>query len=244
MKNNRHIQFLKYLSFAYLISFSHCASSNELNSIFNELYQSYGFDSEATETVRSLSKNNVIQKIPDVISLQIAKRFYEKGNLNKASSILSKIGENLPTHMLEETNLLRCHILIDSKNFQQAYNLAHPSGTTPFWAYLARYNLGTALIKDSQIDKGLQILGRIAAMEDTGGEKEAGFGWIDRPVIYTPESGQAGPRRFARYTRVVRYTAGWPCARTHAQRRWPGSARRQRGSVARKERAYSGAFNG
>lgn len=27
--------------------------------------------------------------------------------------------------------------------------------------------------------------------EDTGGEKEAGFGWIDRPVIYTAESGEA-----------------------------------------------------
>ena len=31
--------------------------------------------------------------------------------------------------------------------------------------------------------------------EDTGGEKEAGFGWIDRPVIYTAESGAANRTR-------------------------------------------------
>jgi TonB-linked SusC/RagA family outer membrane protein len=38
--------------------------------------------------------------------------------------------------------------------------------------------------------------------EDTGGEKEAGFGWIDRPVIYTAESGEANRTRRNLYYEV------------------------------------------
>ncbi len=39
-------------------------------------------------------------------------------------------------------------------------------------------------------------------VEDTGGEKEAGFGWVDRPVIYSAESMQANDTRRNLYYEV------------------------------------------
>ncbi len=128
------------------------------------LYLAYGMHQEASNLFQGLLSSDNLPATHDRAWYYIGKLRYLKGFLPEAEQALLKIKQTLP----EEREAERLHLLANVFMSQQKYDdaikvLSKFSGNSEWEAY-ANFNLGVALVKAGQLEKGTGLLAEVGAL--------------------------------------------------------------------------------
>ena len=149
---------------------SHHADEAEI--LRGGLLLSYGLHREAGEIFAQLIEKGATPAVRDRAWFYLAKIRYQRGFLPEAEEALGRIEKNLPPELEEERGLLSANVLMARNDFAGAAaqleamaKLPDPGkmpGGTNATRY-ARFNLGVALIRTGDTERGNQLLETLGA---------------------------------------------------------------------------------
>jgi TolA-binding protein len=133
------------------------------------LLLSYGMHREAGEIFSQLIEKGAEPKVRDRAWFFLAKIRYQRGLLGEAEEAVNRIEKNLPPELEEERVLLKANILMAKGDYAGAAAVLNAvpgvekeiSEGTPSASLYARYNLGVALIRNGELEKGSALLDQI-----------------------------------------------------------------------------------
>lgn len=125
------------------------------------LMLAYGMHNEASRRFKAVLDGETLPGTHDRIWYYIAKLRYQAGRLDEAEQALNQIKGTLPANREAE----RLHLLANTYLAQQQYDKAIDvlddfNGDSEWEAY-AQFNLGVALIKTGQVERGTNLLSDI-----------------------------------------------------------------------------------
>jgi hypothetical protein len=159
---------------------------------------SYGQHVEAGRIFEQLIKAGAPPAVRNRAWFYLAKVRYQRGYLAEAEQALALIDGTLPGELEDERQILHAILLMNRQQYRQATELLSGLRSRSDWLQYGRYNLGIALIKDGEIDKGVLLLEQIGRATAKGDEMLAlrdkanlalGFtqlqgGWPDLATVY------------------------------------------------------------
>ena len=138
---------------------------------------SYGMNNDAQSSLtRILSNKQYSQRTRDIAALYSAKIYYKQGVLAKANNILSSMGDTLSSHLKKEKDLLLANVLIDKNQLFEAERILprlDGDGEVDTLSWYGQHNLGVAMLKNGQPQKGIDILRKVSAESFQGNERRA-----------------------------------------------------------------------
>jgi len=134
---------------------------------------SYGQHLEAGRIFEQLIEAGAPPAIRDRVWFYLAKIRYQRGYLAEAEQALARISGRLPGEMEDERQILGALLLMDRQEYRQAADLLNGLRSKSAWAQYGRYNLGVALIKAGETDKGVALLEQIGRTPARGEELNA-----------------------------------------------------------------------
>lgn len=137
---------------------------NEAELLLGGMYLSYGHHLEAAEIFKRLLADNVDVEIRDRTWFFLAKIWYQRGYLDKASEALTYIQGELPENLEREARMLDAQILIGAGEYDAAIaKLQNWKGRTE-WASYAKFNVGIALVRSGRVDEAAELLNELGEM--------------------------------------------------------------------------------
>ncbi len=130
--------------------------------LLGRLYQRYGLGSESRRIFTELLKNDIDDKTRDQAGYYLGKSYYQRGEYNQAGDVLKRITGALPPTRNEERLNLLANIYLHQGKPEQAVAALQNLDSHSIWKHYAQFNLGVALIKSGQAEKGQDLL------EDSG----------------------------------------------------------------------------
>lgn len=120
------------------------------------LYLSYGLHREAGRIFSRLLDGQAAPAVADRAWFYLAKISYQRGLPQQAERAIERVGGNLPPALQEERVLLQAQLLMARADFAGAAKTlqAAPAPATRY----ARFNLGVALIRSGEVDRGTALL--------------------------------------------------------------------------------------
>jgi len=131
------------------------------------LLLSYGLHREAGEIFAQLIEKGAAPPVRDRAWFYLAKIRYQRGFLPEAQDALSRIGTGLPPELEEERGLLAANVLMAQDDYAaaavqlEALNKRSDAAKIPGGSNAARYarfNLGVALLRSGDPERGNQLL--------------------------------------------------------------------------------------
>jgi tetratricopeptide (TPR) repeat protein len=139
--------------------------ADEAELLLGGMYLSYGHHLEAAEIFERLLADNVDADVRDGTWFFLAKIWYQRGYLDKASEALSYIQNDLPDNLQREALMLDAQILIDAGEYNAAVaKLRNWNGRTE-WASYAKFNIGVALVRSGRVDEAVALLNELGEMD-------------------------------------------------------------------------------
>lgn len=133
------------------------------------LYQSYGLRDEARHIFTELLKEDIDYDTRDQAWYYLGKSYYQHGEYDQASNALKQITKTLPPIRNEERFNLLANIYQHQGEPEKAVEILKDLDSDSVWRHYAQFNLGVALIKSGEADKGQDLLedsGDISAHDD------------------------------------------------------------------------------
>jgi hypothetical protein len=125
------------------------------------LLLSYGLHREAGEIFARLIEKGASPAVRDRAWFYLAKIRYQRGFIAEAEAAIGRIERNLPADLEEERVLLQANLLMARADYVGAVavldGLARSSGAGLY----ARYNLGVALLRSGESERGAALLDEI-----------------------------------------------------------------------------------
>jgi hypothetical protein len=134
---------------------------------------SYGQHVEAGRIFETLIENGAPPTVRDRAWFYLAKIRYQRGYLAESEEALARIGGKLPGDLEDERQILHATLLMNRQQYQQAADLLSALHSKSDWAYYGRYNLGVALIKAGETEKGVALLEQVGRSPVRGEELKA-----------------------------------------------------------------------
>ena len=131
---------------------------------------SYGQHIEAGRVFAQLIEASTVPSVRNRAWYYLAKIRYQRGYLAEAEQALEAINGALPELLEDERQVLHALLLMNRQQYQQAAELLSSLRSHSDWAQYGRYNLGVALIKAGETDKGVLLLEQIARAPAKGEE--------------------------------------------------------------------------
>jgi hypothetical protein len=131
---------------------------------------SYGVHLEAGRIFERLAEKGTAPSIRDRAWFYLAKIRYQRGYLAEAEAALAHIQGTLPVELEDERQLLHAMLLMNRMEYAQAAELLARVGNRSEWARYGRYNLGVALIKSGDLERGVALLDAIGRERVRGEE--------------------------------------------------------------------------
>jgi hypothetical protein len=131
---------------------------------------SYGQHVEAGRVFAQLIETSTEPAVRNRAWFYLAKIRYQRGYLAEAEQALESINGALPGDLDDERQVLHALLLMHRQQYQQAAELLSSLHGHSDWAQYGRYNLGVALIKAGETDKGVLLLEQIARAPAKGEE--------------------------------------------------------------------------
>jgi len=131
---------------------------------------SYGQHVEAGRIFELLSEDRIAPAVRNRAWFYLAKIRYQRGYLDKAEQALQYISSVLPGELEDERQILHALLLMNRQQYQQAADLLSSLHSSSDWVQYGRYNLGVALIKAAETDKGVLLLEQVARAPAKGEE--------------------------------------------------------------------------
>lgn len=122
---------------------------------------SYGQHVEAGRIFEQLIEAGAPQAIRDRVWFYLAKIRYQRGYLAEAEQALAHIEGKLPGELEDERLILHAFLLMGRKEYRQAADLLAGMRGKSDWTHYGRYNLGVALIKAGETEKGVVLLEQV-----------------------------------------------------------------------------------
>jgi len=126
------------------------------------ILMSYGQHIEAGRIFELLSDDRIAPEIRNRAWFYLAKIRYQRGYLDKAEQALKYISSTLPGDLEDERQVLHALLLMNRQQYQNAAELLSKLHSRSSWVQYGRYNLGVALVKSGEVDKGVLLLEQIA----------------------------------------------------------------------------------
>jgi len=144
--------------------------ANEAELLRGGLYLSYGLHVEAGHIFERLIAAGAPPAVRDRAWFYLAKIRYQRGYHDEAEQALAQIGGRLPGDLEDQRQILHAILLIDQKRYREAAE--HLSGLKgkSDWVRYGRYNLGVALVRAGETEKGIALLDQIGT-EPAGSEE-------------------------------------------------------------------------
>ena len=111
------------------------------------------------------------QYIRDRAWFHLGKNHYENGFIKDAETALSSVKDTLSDEYEAERLFILANIYTQSNRLQEATQLLSHFNTDSIWFDYARFNIGTKLIKNNDINEGINLLKELAETESTNREQ-------------------------------------------------------------------------
>lgn len=125
------------------------------------LYLSYGLHREAGEIFSRLIEAGAPQAVRNRAWFYLAKIRYQRGYGVEAEDALARIQERLPDGQEDERQILHAFLLMSHGRYAEAVERLTQIDPRSEWAVYGRYNLGVALIKAGEKERGAAVLTRL-----------------------------------------------------------------------------------
>jgi hypothetical protein len=125
------------------------------------LLLSYGQHVEAGHIFEQLIEAGAPQAIRDRVWFYLAKIRYQRGYLAEAEQALAQVSGKLPGDLDDERMVLHASLLMHRQEYRQAADLLAGLRGKSDWVHYGRYNLGVALIKAGDTEKGVVLLEQV-----------------------------------------------------------------------------------
>jgi len=134
---------------------------------------SYGQHVEAGRVFEQLLEGGAPPAVRDRVWFYLAKIRYQRGYLAEAEQALARIEGKLPGEFEDERLVLHALLLMGRQEYRQAADLLAGMRSKSDWVHYGRYNLGVALIKAGETDKGVVLLEQVGNTPVKGEELDA-----------------------------------------------------------------------
>jgi tetratricopeptide (TPR) repeat protein len=119
---------------------------------------SYGLHREAGEIFAQLIEKNAPPRVRDRAWYYLAKIRYQRGYLAEAEDAIARIENNLPADLEEDRSLLKANLLMARADYAGAADVLNGMKSPKNGGQYARYNLGVALIRSGDFERGRALL--------------------------------------------------------------------------------------
>jgi hypothetical protein len=143
---------------------------DEAELLLGGMYLSYGMHRDAEPIFEKLIAAKTPKNVQDRAWFYLAKIRYQRGYLAESEEALTRIGDKLPGELEDERQILHATLLMNRQQYQQAVDLLSALRSKSDWAYYGRYNLGVALIKAGETEKGIALLEQVGRAKVQGEE--------------------------------------------------------------------------
>lgn len=126
---------------------------------------SYGQHVEAGRIFDRLMEKGVTPVLRDRIWFYLAKIRYQRGYLEEAEQALARIENNLPGDLEDERRILDATLLMSRQEYRKAAERLAGLNTKSSWSHYGRYNLGVALVKAGEPNKGIALLEQVGRLK-------------------------------------------------------------------------------
>ena len=126
---------------------------------------SYGQHVEAGGIFERLMEKGVPPAQRDRIWFYLAKIRYQRGYLEEAEQALARIENNLPHELDDERRVLAATLLMGRHEYRKAAERLEGLNTKSSWSHYGRYNLGVALVKAGEPNKGIALLEQVGRLK-------------------------------------------------------------------------------
>lgn len=132
---------------------------------------SYGLHREAGEIFAQLIERGASPATQDRAWYYLAKIRYQRGLLDEAVTAIGKIGKNLPPALEEERVLLHANLLMAKGDYAGAAAVLGSLPAKSNASLYARFNLGVALVRGGEGERGEKLLDEVGQAKELDGEE-------------------------------------------------------------------------
>ena len=122
---------------------------------------SYGMHKEAGEIFAQLIDKGAAPPVRDRAWFYLAKIRYQRGFIDQAADAMIRIENHLPPDMQEERALLQAQLLMARGDYAAAANVLETLSKTTGAGLYARFNLGVALVRAGEAERGMAMLDEV-----------------------------------------------------------------------------------
>jgi hypothetical protein len=137
------------------------------------LYLSLGLHTEAARIFDRLLAGPVTPSVRDRARFYLARIGYQRGYHEEALRNLSLIGQPLVGKLEPERQLLEANVLMSLGRYADAAARLEAWNDTSGWSNYARFNLGVALVRAGQPERGRVLLDQVGALNAANEEQAA-----------------------------------------------------------------------
>ena len=119
---------------------------------------SYGLHREAGEIFARLIERSAPRSVQDRAWYHLAKIRYQRGLLVEADEALARVGDRLPPALDDDRRLLAANVAMARGRFADAAQGLEALAQRPSVSAYARYNLGVALVRSGDTERGVALL--------------------------------------------------------------------------------------
>lgn len=134
------------------------------------LVLSYGLHVEAGKIFERLIDAGAPPAVADRAWFFLAKIRYQRGYLALAERALASIRHRLPGELEDERQILHAILLIGQERYQEAAERLAAYKSKSDWLPYGRYNLGVALVRAGDTERGIALLDKIGREAVVGDE--------------------------------------------------------------------------
>lgn len=140
---------------------SHHTTEAEL--LLGGMYVSYGQQAEAERIFTKLLASDPRREVRDRAWFLLAKIAYQRQQPERAARALEQVGRTLDPELEAQRRLLASRLAMDAGRFDEAADaLRRWQGSEAYLDY-ARYNLGVALVRGGDVERGTRWLQRVGS---------------------------------------------------------------------------------
>ena len=135
-----------------------------------ELY--YRMHARAGRAIKAVIEGNVEESVRNEAIYRLAKIYYQKQQPLNALETIEKLQGKVPKNIRYEEPYLRAQIYIETGRFTDAINLLSKIETSPGMQGFAGYNLGVALFRSGEEQKGITQLDKVGQVQVKGDDEK------------------------------------------------------------------------
>lgn len=139
--------------------------ANDAELLGGGMLLSYGQHLEAGSIFERLIASGVEPALRDRIWFYLAKVRYQRGYLAEAEQALAHIENELPDDFEDERRILEATLLMSRQEYRQAADRLSALRGKSSWLHYGHYNLGVALVKAGEPNKGIALLEQVGRIK-------------------------------------------------------------------------------